>query len=118
MLFARWLKRVPPLSSRGQGPRSRRGRPQVKPLVEALEVRWTPTAFTVNSTADTTAANLFTGTDATGHVTLRSALQAANAAQNGGNTITLPAGTYNLTRAGANEDAAATGDLDVFNNVT
>ncbi len=31
------------------------------------------------------------------------------------NRIFLSAGTYELTRAGANEDAAATGDLDIFN---
>ncbi len=30
------------------------------------------------------------------------------------NRILLSAGTYELTRAGANEDAAATGDLDIF----
>lgn len=44
--------------------------------------------------------------------TLRAAVQEANATP-GLDTITLPAGTYQLTIAGANEDNAATGDLDV-----
>ena len=41
-----------------------------------------------------------------------------------GQTVTLtagnflPAGTYTLTRAGTNEDAAATGDLDITQNLT
>jgi CSLREA domain-containing protein len=44
--------------------------------------------------------------------TLRDAVIAANA--NGGpDTITLPAGTYNLTITGTGENAAATGDLDI-----
>jgi CSLREA domain-containing protein len=41
---------------------------------------------------------------------LREAIIAANAAPG---TITVPAGTYTLTIAGKNEDAAATGDLDI-----
>jgi CSLREA domain-containing protein len=48
--------------------------------------------------------------------TLRDAVIAANAA--GGGTITLPAGQYALTHTGVNEQAAATGDLDVTNDLT
>jgi CSLREA domain-containing protein len=44
--------------------------------------------------------------------TLRDAVIANNAVL-GTNIITLPAGLYNLTIAGANEDNAATGDLDI-----
>jgi CSLREA domain-containing protein len=33
-------------------------------------------------------------------------------------TITVPAGTYTLTRAGASEDANVTGDLDILDSVT
>jgi hypothetical protein len=36
----------------------------------------------------------------------------------GADTITLPAGVYNLTIAGAGEDAAATGDLDITGSLT
>src|SRR5215216_4717200 len=48
---------------------------------------------------------------------LREAIIAANAAP-GADTITLPAGTFTLTRAGAGEDAAATGDLDIAGDLT
>ena len=42
------------------------------------------------------AANLRTGKDASGHISLRSAIQAADA-RGGSNTIDLPAGTFDLT---------------------
>ena len=48
---------------------------------------------------------------------LRGAIVAANAAA-GADAITVPAGTYTLTRAGAGEDAASTGDLDITSQVT
>ena len=47
--------------------------------------------------------------------TLRAAVQEANAA--GAGTIVLPAGTYYLYIAGSDEDAAATGDLDITSNL-
>ena len=49
--------------------------------------------------------------------TLRDAVIAANA-NAGADIITLPAGTYALTLHGANEQAAATGDLDVTGDLT
>ena len=73
--------------------------------------------FKVNTTLDTVAVNLKTGKDATGHISLRSAVQAANAKPNA-DTIIVPGGTFTLTIAGANEDNAATGDLDINGNVT
>ncbi len=52
--------------------------------------------FTVNSSiADTHVSNTTTGTDVNGNVTLRSAIEAANAG--GGAVINVPAGTYKLT---------------------
>ena len=66
---------------------------------------------------DTVAVNLQNGKDATGHISLRSAIMAANA-RPGTDTIKLPAGTFQLTIAGAGEDAAATGDLDITGNLT
>ena len=39
-------------------------------------------------------------------------------AHKGSNTIIVPAGTFTLTIPGANEDADATGDLDVKGKVT
>jgi hypothetical protein len=47
-----------------------------------------------------------------GQCTLRSAVQESNALI-GPDTITLPPGTYTLSIQGRNEDAAATGDLDI-----
>ena len=87
------------------------------PLLESLEVRQVPATFTVNTTLDTVAVNLQNGKDSTGHISLRSAIQAADA-KPGADTIKLPSGTFTLTIAGANEDAAARGDLDLHGNIT
>jgi CSLREA domain-containing protein len=48
--------------------------------------------------------------------TLRAAVQEANALP-GDDIISLPSGTYTLTLAGAGEDVAASGDLDLTGNV-
>ena len=68
--------------------------------------------FRVNTLLDTDAVNLRTGKDASGHVSLRSAIEAANSRPSA-DTIMLPSGMIRLTIAGANEDRAATGDLDM-----
>ncbi len=53
--------------------------------------------FTVNTTSDTHAVTPASSpNDSGGHVSLRSAIEAANA-QSGATTINVPAGTYNLT---------------------
>ncbi len=52
-----------------------------------------------------------------GKCTLRAAVQQANALA-GHDTIMLPAGTYKLTISGRCEDAAATGDLDITDDLT
>jgi subtilisin family serine protease len=71
-------------------------------------------AMTVDTTDDTPDADPGDGEalDSAGHTSLRAAIMEANASL-GLNTITLPAGTYTLRLAGAGEDGAATGDLDV-----
>jgi CSLREA domain-containing protein len=77
------------------------------------------TVFTVNTTADTVDVSPGNGVclDGSGTCSLRAALMEANASP-GVNRINLAAGqTYTLTRAGANEDAAATGDLDITDGV-
>ena len=64
--------------------------------------------------------------NADGDCALREAIEAANtdapvdacAAGNGLDTISIPAGTYLLAIPGADEDANATGDLDVTASVT
>jgi hypothetical protein len=77
--------------------------------------------FTADSTVDSADLDLSDGlclTAADG-CTLRAAIEQANALGAGPHTITLFGGaTYTLTRTGALENAAATGDLDITTNVT
>ncbi len=70
------------------------------------------TTFTVTTIADTADGVC----DA--HCSLREAIIAANANIATVDTITIPAGTFTLTRGGLNEGAASTGDLDILNNLT
>jgi hypothetical protein len=91
----------------GRG-KQRRSRHFFRPQLTVLEDRVAPASFTVNTFADTNATNLTTGTDNTGHVSLRSAIQAANHLGLS-NTISLPgAGTYDLSL----------GQLVIKNNLT
>src|SRR5207237_1013515 len=64
----------------------------------------------VTTTADTVNA-------ADGVNSLREAIICANTTP-GADTITVPAGTYTLMIAGTNEDAAATGDLDITDDLS
>ncbi len=75
--------------------------------------------FAVDSTADAVDANPGDGVcdDGAGRCTLRAAIQETNALA-GPDIITLPAGTYTLSIPGADEDAAATGDLDITDDLT
>src|SRR5437867_13154215 len=76
--------------------------------------------FTVNDdTQDAVDAAPGDGSCATAGATctLRAAIQEANA-HAGADTIMVPAGTYLLTIAGQGEDIAATGDLDITDDVT
>jgi CSLREA domain-containing protein len=75
--------------------------------------------LTVNTTADVVDAAPGDGACASagGSCSLRAAVIEANTLP-GPDTIVLPAGRYTLTLAGAGEDAAATGDLDVLSDVT
>lgn len=85
--------------------------------MEALEARLQLSTFRVNTTLDTVAVNLRNGKDSSGHISLRSAIMAADS-HSGSSTIIVPAGTYTLTIPGANEDADATGDLDIKGKIT
>ncbi len=95
----------------------RRLRARVRPGIEALEGRVVLSTFNVNTLSDTIAVNLKTGKDASGHISLRSAIMAANA-HPGSDTIILPAGTFTLTIPGRDENNDATGDLDIQSNLT
>lgn len=75
--------------------------------------------FVVTSTSDQTDATPGDGICSwmTGICTLRAAIQEANALA-GADVIQLPAGTFTLSIAGAGEENAATGDLDIRDDVT
>jgi hypothetical protein len=64
-----------------------------QPAVEQLESRLAPAVYHVDTFQDTPAANLATGQDAAGHVSLRSALAAADAKPQS-DVVVLGAGTY------------------------
>lgn len=78
-------------------------------------------SFIVNNPTDTADADPGNGVCETAPgnqvCTLRAAIQEANALT-GTDTIVLPAGTYTLTIPGSGENAAATGDLDITDDVT
>ena len=73
----------------------------------------------VNSSVDAVDVSPGDGICATataGQCSLRAALMEANAAPEF-DTISLPAGVYALTRMGRDEDAGASGDLDISSNL-
>jgi CSLREA domain-containing protein len=75
--------------------------------------------FIVNGAADAVDAHPGDGQCASvgGVCTLRAAIQETNALA-GADLIRLPRGWYRLTLAGPDEDFAATGDLDVTDDLT
>ncbi len=65
----------------------------------------------------TSVANLLANKGIDGAISLREAILAINAGT-GGDTINLAAGTYTLSIAGIDENAAASGDLDILKTMT
>ena len=100
--------------------RARRGRPRARlcPRLEALEGRVVLSTFKVNTTVDSVAVNLQTGKDASGHISLRSAIMAADAHGGGTSKIIVPAGNYTLTLALSGVDNGSAGELLIKANVT
>lgn len=86
---------------------------------EPLEARTLLSTFLVDSEADAPDANPGDGiaADAQGRVTLRAAIQEANALP-GSDMILLPAGNWMLALSGNGEQLAATGDLDITEDLT
>ncbi len=86
----------------------------------SLSPAW-PAGFMVNSTVDAVDVNPADGVCETapgnGECTLRAAIQEADALA-GMDDITLPAGTYVLTIAGAAENVSVTGDLDITTSMS
>ena len=89
--------------------------------IEMLEGRMLMATFTVNALADAAAVNPASGdgtsTLGAGKITLRSAIQAADATA-GPSTINLPAGTYTLSIAPTVANDAASGDLNITGSLT
>jgi len=67
---------------------------------------------TVDAPSTATFDDLIASPGADGGISLREAVMAANL-QTGPDTINLPAGTYNLTISGINDNDGSTGDLDI-----
>src|SRR4051794_26980048 len=110
MGFSAWIRKlgfVPILAQARPSRRApyQRAAARYPPRLEALEDRLVPSTINVTATADGVAGSL------------RAAIIQATASH-GHDTIIVPAGTYTLTLAGANEDYAATGDLDIRNHIT
>lgn len=76
-------------------------------------------SFIIDTTDDLTDNNVGDGQCETinTNCSLRAAIQEANALS-GADNLTIPAGTYNLSLSGVGEDVAATGDLDITDNLT
>lgn len=92
-------------------------------LLVLLAVPLQAREFTVDSTLDAVDANPGDGLCATagGVCSLRAAIQEANAfidAEAVGDRIVLPAGSYLLSLPGGDEDAAASGDLDISSELS
>ena len=90
---------------------------RLRPRLEGLEGRVVLSTFHVNTTLDTVAVNLKTGKDASGDISLRSAIMAADANPKS-DTIVLPAGTFTLTIPPTGGDGSDSGDLDISANLT
>jgi hypothetical protein len=100
-----------------------RRRARARLSLETLEDRLAPAVFNVTSFADTVEATRNgSGLDASGNISLRSAIMATNDI-GGINTINLPAGTYQLAIPPDSSNGDDTGNLNigrglVQNNVT
>lgn len=85
--------------------------PTPPPTSETLD-----TSLQVDTTTDDGARNACNDAVPT-DCSLRGAIQQANLNSSRAFTIVVPAGVYQLTLTGANEDGNATGDLDVTNPI-
>jgi hypothetical protein len=89
--------------------------PSTLVLLAVSVLRARASTFVVDRTDDSASATACTA--AADDCSLRGAIIAANA-HGGADEVDVPAGTYTLTLAGRAEDAAATGDLDVTDDLT
>lgn len=79
-----------------------------------------PDLFVVDTTSDTTDVSVGDGVceDGSGNCSLRAAVMEANNSSNRSDIELTGGSTYTLSIAGAGEDAAATGDLDITDDTT
>lgn len=103
MWFSSWLRK------RAVSPKGHPAR-RFRPCLEVLEDRAVPATFLVNTPLDVLG-------HTNGMLSLRQAIIDANATP-AADTITVPTGSYTLTRSGAGEDACLTGDLDINGPLT
>ena len=95
----------------------------MRPIIAAYLLLWqlpvSAATFVVDTTSDLVDANPGDGLclTANDNCALRAAVQEANALA-GADSVTLTAGIYNLSLSGVNEDAAASGDLDIADTLT
>ena len=83
--------------------------------LEALEGRVVLSTLKVNTFLDTVAVNpTVSPKDSSGHISLRSAIQFADANPKSSDTIDLHTGTYNLTIPPTGDDGPQDGDLDIL----
>ena len=77
-------------------------------------------SFSVTTTGDTPDSNPGDGLcdDGTGSCSLRAAIMEANSLGGTAATIAIPAGVYELSIIGINENTGLTGDLDITSNIT
>jgi hypothetical protein len=87
-------------------------------MIACFSLPLSAATFSVNTFQDAADASPGDGACATaaGSCSLRASIQESNALD-GADTIVLAAGTYTLSLAGANEDASATGDLDIADDL-
>lgn len=106
--FSQFLSRilVPPTTGSG---RDRRRPLRFRPALESLEDRRVPTVFFVTTQLDVVNPN-------DGKLSLREAITRANQ-HDGADGIVLPAGTFKIALAGANDDANLKGDFDITSPV-
>lgn len=114
MNLPNWMRQIA-----GWATPKRRRRTSLVKSAERFEPKTMLSAFIVDSPLDQPDANPGDGiaATATGETTLRSAVQEANAAP-GANTIILPAGLFELSLQGSNDHSAASGDLEITDDLT
>ncbi len=109
------FKEHPMFAFKKRRPKSRHLTARLRPRLEALEGRVVLSTLKVNTFLDTVAVNpTVSPKDSSGHISLRSAIQFADANPRSSDTIVLQSGTYTLTIPPTGDDGPQDGDLDIL----